>query len=444
MKILGKMQRRAAIWILGAFKTSLSEGIEAITGIIPIRFHLQKITRRSLIHPFKLPTNYILRNLMDDLPPLPNIPNPHSISSLTNHQRTIAKGHLINSCIKALGIFPSFSPLNPEFSPGSHIIDIFSDQFSFNLVNKKEKEKNKICAQELDDMVLRNSSSPHTALVITDASIKKDITTSISHVHIGNRPLTKTVYHTLFVTSTEVELFTIRCGINQAYSNEIVSKIIVVMDSIHATRKIFDSNSHHFQLYSVVILRELQDFFNSNPDNSIEFWECPSHLKWRLHHDVDKDSKLFHPIPFYPCKISWDFCKKINSDNIINQWKMTFQASDRKGKHFLDLLDHNFNTIEPSYMKGSLWLQVFGHSNSLCAHAMRAITNHAPIGEYWLRFFPNKDFLCPYNNYPIESRRHILHECKRFNGYWNPRRDSLNHFIMFLIANPNAFTFTDL
>ena len=120
------------------------------------------------------------------------------------------------------------------------------------------------------------------------------------------------------------------------------------------------------------------------------------------------------------------------------------QASDRKGKHFLDLLDDNFNTIKLSYTKGSPWLQVFGHSNSLCAHAMRAITNHAPIGEYQLIFFPNKDFLCPCNNYPIKSRRHILHECKRFNRYWNSRRDSLNHFIMFLIANPNAFTFTDL
>jgi len=405
MKILGKMQRRVAIWILGAFKTSPSEGIEAIAGIIPIRFHLQKIARRSLIRPFKLSTNHILRNLMDNLPSLSNIPNPYSISSLTNHQRTIAKGHLIDSCIKALGIFLSFLPLNPEISPGSRIIDIFSDQFSFNLVNKKEKEKDKIHTQELNDMVLCNSSSPHTALIITDASIKKDIATSISHVHIGNRMLTKTVHHASFVTSIEAELFAIRCSINQACSNEIISKIIVVMDSIHAARKIFDSNSHPFQLHSAAILRELRDFFNSNPDNSIEFWEYQSHLKWRLHHDVNKDSKSFHPIPFYPCKISWDFCKKTDSDDIINQWKMTFQASDRKGKHFLDLLDDDFNTIKPSYIKGGPWLQVFGHSNLLCAHAMRAITNHAPIGEYQLRFFPNKDFSCPCNNYPIESRR---------------------------------------
>ena len=40
MKILNKMQRRAAIWILGTFKTSPMEGIEASAGLMPIRFHL--------------------------------------------------------------------------------------------------------------------------------------------------------------------------------------------------------------------------------------------------------------------------------------------------------------------------------------------------------------------------------------------------------------------
>ena len=32
MKILGKMQRRATIWILGAFRTLPTEGIKAIAG----------------------------------------------------------------------------------------------------------------------------------------------------------------------------------------------------------------------------------------------------------------------------------------------------------------------------------------------------------------------------------------------------------------------------
>ena len=122
---------------------------------------------------------------------------------------------------------------------------------------------------------------------------------------------------------------------------------------------------------------------------------------------------------------------------------MTFQVSDRKGRHFLNLVDDYLETIELSYTKGGLWLQSFGHSNSLCTQATRAITNHTPIGEYCRQFFPNKDFKCPCGSYPIETRRHILHKCMRHNGYWNPRRDTLSHFVMFLSANPIAFAFID-
>ena len=122
---------------------------------------------------------------------------------------------------------------------------------------------------------------------------------------------------------------------------------------------------------------------------------------------------------------------------------MTFQASDGKGRHFLDLVDDNLETIEPSYTKEGLWLQSFGHSNSLCTRATRAITNHALIGEYCLCFFPKEDFKCPCGSYLIETRRHILHECIIHNGYWNPRRDTLSHFVMFLSANPKDFAFID-
>ena len=112
MKILDKMQRRATIWILGAFKTSPIEEIEAIAGIIPIKFHLQKLTKRSQMHPLKLPTNHIIRTLMEDTPNLLKPPNPHMVSSLMNQQKNIVKEHLIDSCNKAYGLFPLFSPLN--------------------------------------------------------------------------------------------------------------------------------------------------------------------------------------------------------------------------------------------------------------------------------------------------------------------------------------------
>jgi len=47
---LKKMQQRAALWITGAFRTSLSEGIEAIAGLIPITLHLCKLNGRHHLH----------------------------------------------------------------------------------------------------------------------------------------------------------------------------------------------------------------------------------------------------------------------------------------------------------------------------------------------------------------------------------------------------------
>ena len=71
--------------------------------------------------------------------------------------------------------------------------------------------------------------------------------------------------------------------------------------------------------------------------------------------------------------------------------------------------------------------------------ATRVIMNHAPVKEYCLRFFLKESFCCPYVYYPIESRCHI-HECRRYNNYWNPNRESFNHFIIFLEFNSRTFS----
>jgi len=227
-------------------------------------------------------------------------------------------------------VFPSFSPLDPELNPGSRIINIFQDQFSFNLASKAKNDS--VHSQQLDNMTILFSMSPHMAIVVSDASIKNDIATLVSHICIRDNPLIKTVHHVAYVTSTKAELFTIRCRLSQACNKENISQIIVVTNSIHMAKKIFDTKSHSYQIHMTAILNELWQFFTTCQGNHIEFWEYPSQLKWNLHKSTDKDSKAFKPIPVLLSKISWDFCKKVNSDNYINLWKMTFQASDGKGK----------------------------------------------------------------------------------------------------------------
>ena len=376
---------------------------------------------------------------MNSLFESPHNRHPSFLSNFTDYQRKNIKGHLVDTNNRSHRLFPVFLPTYLELSPGFRIMDIFSDRFSFNLCMKGKSDK--ICIYQLDSIVIEASFSQSIAIVALDASIKNNIVTFISHMHISNQSLIKTLHHAAFVTSIEAEMFTIKCSINQAISKTNISKIVIITDSIHVAKRIFDPSSHLFQNQSVAILGDLCYFFSKDPNNLIKFWEYPSCLNRYLHKAVDIETKAFNLTPAYSCKTSWDYSKKSECDDISNIWKMTFQALDGKEKQFLDLLDDNLNAIEPSYVKEGPWLQALEQSNSLCMCTMRAITNHTPIEEYRLRFFPREEFQCPCSMYPIKSRRHILHDCSRFNSYWNPRRDSLSYFVIFLKTNPNMFAF---
>ena len=111
----------------------------------------------------------------------------------------------------------------------------------------------------------------------------------------------------------------------------------------------------------------------------------------------------------------------------------------------IETLQSNFNqqNVKITLAKDGLWLQYVGLSNSLCTRAFRAITNYMPIGKYRLRFFLSEEFKCSCSQYPIETRCYILYDCRRFNEYWNSRRDFIAYFVMFLECNSNIFVFSN-
>jgi len=167
-------------------------------------------------------------------------------------------------------------------------------------------------------MVLESSSLSLVAIIALDASIKNLVIISIVHIHTYDKPIIKMIHHVVNITSTEAELFAIRCGINQSSCLNNISKIIVITDYIHAVKRIFNPSIHSFQVQSAAILNDIRYFFNRHRDNSIKFWECPSYLKWWLHKEVNKETKEFNLVPLYPCENLWEFSKKCESDNILN------------------------------------------------------------------------------------------------------------------------------
>ena len=72
------------------------------------------------------------------------------------------------------------------------------------------------------------------------------------------------------VNSTKVKLFIIKYGINHAIHLLDVNHIIIITDVISAVRQIFNMSIHSYQLYSIIILKDLKKLFNKDPNNIIK------------------------------------------------------------------------------------------------------------------------------------------------------------------------------
>jgi len=251
-------------------------GIEAIAGLIPIHLHLKKLYGRFHLRGFSLLSNHIIKSIIDTSRSNEHIAHHHLfLNKLMPKQQSQLHSSLIdmdNICNKFL---PFFSLFDEEFFLGKRLIDSFSDQFSFHA--QKHDIKNHIC--NLDNIAISTSNDPYSLIVISDASIRNNITTSISHIHLHNRLIIKTIHHMVNVTTTEAELFTIRYRISQAISISNVKCIVVVTDFLYTAKKIFDTLMHPYQIHSTAISQELRDFFKKDSNNHIEFWNCPSKQK---------------------------------------------------------------------------------------------------------------------------------------------------------------------
>jgi len=138
--MLGKIQRRAAIWILRAFKIFLSFGLEAIAGLIPINLHLQKLSRRLQLRAHSLPNNHILQFFIE---PRTNASfKLHSLflGFLSKCQQELIKGLVVDmdNCFNQ--VFPSFNSLNPKFASGCRIINTLSNRFLFHSFGKYNED----------------------------------------------------------------------------------------------------------------------------------------------------------------------------------------------------------------------------------------------------------------------------------------------------------------
>jgi len=62
---LKKMQHKVALWITGTFRTSPTDGIEAIVGLIPITLHMRKLNGKHHLRYSSIPSLHAINSLLD-------------------------------------------------------------------------------------------------------------------------------------------------------------------------------------------------------------------------------------------------------------------------------------------------------------------------------------------------------------------------------------------
>jgi len=130
------------------------------------------------------------------------------------------------------GIFPTFNSLNQEFSPGSHLINNFPDCFSFHLTSCKDTNVKTAHHNELENLYKESSHNQNTILIISDMSVRSNITISVSHIQREHEIIAKTIHYAMNVSFIKAELFAIRYRICHASQIQDVSHIVIIIDAI--------------------------------------------------------------------------------------------------------------------------------------------------------------------------------------------------------------------
>jgi len=164
-------QRRAAIWILGAFKTSSTGAVESLAGLIPIHLQIRKLVYRNYVRMHTLADTHIMRRVAADENQTDNV--VYLPSKLSKK----AKSPLIDMWRHEKLVLVDVFPFNEFNAPGNRLLDRFPDRVIYDITliegkNAKERAKaREVRLASLNEMFDYSSKSDKCAVLVTDASV---------------------------------------------------------------------------------------------------------------------------------------------------------------------------------------------------------------------------------------------------------------------------------
>ncbi|KAJ3511108.1 hypothetical protein NMY22_g15758 [Coprinellus aureogranulatus] len=156
LKTLSSMQRKATIWITGAFRTS------------PL------LSERAVYRTATLSNTHPLRSLLPEGMRKGAKPHYSTACWLTPLKREKVRDAISQTAKVLPKLTESFQPCAEEAAPGTRLMDLYADQVDFNVFNKRWENALDVRRTELNT-IWNSARVRHDALLIgTDASVPKD------------------------------------------------------------------------------------------------------------------------------------------------------------------------------------------------------------------------------------------------------------------------------
>ena len=441
------MQRKAALWITGAFRTSPTGGVEAIAGLQPIHLHLRKLAERANYRIATLSDTHPIRSLLDEGNRKGASLHPLAIGLMSDALRQKTRGTVMEILQRLPELTEVFEPCAPEARPGQRLLDFYRDRVLFDHFEEGKHGGDEALALRkvhLGTILARAKDNPHSEVyAATDASLPQNPrhqAVAAALIFRGGAEVAQIRHVAGRVTAPDAELYAIRIAVGRAVQEPSCTRITIFTDSMVSAKRAVDPSLHSGQGHSLTVCRNLSQWLADDEERVIEFIQVPSKAKWDIHQRAHGFARSLPPVAGLNPATSLDSVRKRTTQSCLDSWITRFQYPEYRGRQFLVLKDMKGRVLQPSYAKGGTWLSSIGRNNALTARMTRCILGHAPIGAYYQRFNIPEDIECTCGS-PTQTRTHILSHCRdmQYDEHGTPTRvGQLRHF---LEANPTAFAF---
>ncbi|KAF8695033.1 hypothetical protein AX14_001893 [Amanita brunnescens Koide BX004] len=450
-RLVKKMERvhnYALGWIIGSFRTSPIGSREIVAGIPPLKIilnmRLHGMTSRltSLGENHSLSRAWTLRWL------------PHAISNVPPRRRA---RHLPTdnplSRLSAPAVKEQFMPFHSISRPGDRVSDRFHDRIFFETTAPKRSSK--LFAAWVRDFKKRVDSLKKAgrSLIFTDGAYwtKTSRAAYAFTVQRGDSWLDHTFWCPAG-SSYDAEIAALEEAIAWAVTNNISDPIFFI-DNKSVLTSFLDLGTHSSQMSSIRINIILHDYF-STTNNTMSFAYCPSHVGIEGNERADKLTKTGAAMgPASPVKIlRSNFLNSFRRD-MSRHWRVLASSQTYKGRGWLPIRRKK-RMFKPDISNKDakrFFFTMSGNHIETISRMTRAITGHAPTGEYRQRFHNTLPTHCNHCGQDVEhTRHHVLFQCPKYVPLavslvdWKKDKHNDKSWKNFFQANPSAFSFGDL